>query len=102
MIWHGPKTNNSKLITQNPFLPWHTFYSNSPMSHAFVKEQDEEWLHDIQPTMQALINYLTRQNNGIRVYEQKQFVSKNTNKTVYVMSNGLDYTLDDTGRWTIT
>lgn len=71
------------------------------MSQAFVKEQDEEWLHDIQPTMQALINYLTRQNNGIRVYEQKQFVSKKTNKTVYVMSNGLDYTLDDTGRWTI-
>lgn len=99
MIWHGPQIPH--LITHNPKLPWHTFYSNSPMSQAFVKEQDEEWLHDIQPTMQALINYLTRQNNGIRVYEQKQFVSKKTNKTVYVMSNGLDYTLDDTGRWTI-
>ncbi len=71
------------------------------MSQAFVKEQDEEWLHEIQPTMQALINYLTRQNNGIRVYEQKQFISKKTNKSVYVMSNGLDYTLDDAGRWTI-
>ena len=71
------------------------------MSQAFVKEQDEEWLHDIQPTMQALINYLTRQNNGIRVYEQKQFVSEKTNKTVYVMSNGLDYTLDEDGRWAI-
>ncbi len=35
------------------------------MSQAFVKEEEEQWLHDIQPTVNALIVYLTRQNNGI-------------------------------------
>jgi len=40
------------------------------MSSAFVKESDDQWLHDIPPTMNALINYLTRENNGIRVYEK--------------------------------
>jgi hypothetical protein len=41
------------------------------MSQAFVKEEDEQWLHDIPGTMPALINYLTKENNGIRVYEKK-------------------------------
>ncbi len=36
------------------------------MSQAFVKEEDEQWLHEVAPTIQALVNYLTRQNNGIR------------------------------------
>ena len=44
------------------------------MSQAFVKESDEQWLHDIPPTLNALIMYLTRENNGIRVYEQKNYV----------------------------
>ena len=43
------------------------------MSQAFVKEEDGQWLHDIPPTMNALINYLTRENNGVRVYEQKTY-----------------------------
>ncbi len=71
------------------------------MSQAFVKEQDEEWLHDIQPTLQALVVYLTRQNNGIRVYEQSQYIHAGTGRIVYTMSNGLDYSLDDSGRWDI-
>ncbi len=41
------------------------------MSQAFVKEGDEQWLHEIQPTMNALIVYLTRENNGIRVYAKE-------------------------------
>lgn len=32
------------------------------MSSAFVKESEEQWLHEIQPTIKALIDYLTRQN----------------------------------------
>ena len=43
------------------------------MSQAFVKEEDGQWLHDVPPTMNALINYLTRENNGVRVYEQKTY-----------------------------
>ena len=70
------------------------------MSQAFVKESEEQWLHDIPPTMQALINYLTRENNGIRVYEQKTLPGSN-GKEVHVMSNGLSYSTDEDSRWYI-
>ncbi len=72
------------------------------MSQAFVKESDEQWLHDISPTLNALIVYLTRENNGIRVYEQKTFVNAKSGKEVHSMSNGLNYTKDDNGRWCIS
>ena len=67
------------------------------MSQAFVKESDEQWLHDIQPTLNALIVYLTRENNSIRVYEQKNFVDKD-GKEIHIMSNGLSYAKDD-NKW---
>ena len=69
------------------------------MSQAFVRESDEQWLHEIQPTLTALINYLTRENNGIRVYEKKSFVDERTNKEVHEMSNGMRYSKDDDGKW---
>ena len=68
------------------------------MSQAFVKESDEQWLHDIQPTLHALVVYLTRENNGIRVYEIKNFVDKN-GKEVHEMSNGLSYSKDENSKW---
>lgn len=68
------------------------------MSSAFVKENDEQWLHEIQPTLNALIVYLTRENNGIRVYEQKTFMNKDR-REVHVMSNGLSYAKDDENKW---
>ncbi len=68
------------------------------MSSAFVKESEEQWLHDIQPTLNALIVYLTRENNGIRVYEKKSFVNKK-GKEIYEMSNGLSYAKDDNSKW---
>jgi hypothetical protein len=71
------------------------------MSQAFVRESDEQWLHEVQPTLNALVVFLTRGNNGIRVYEQKTAIDKKTNREVYHMSNGLAYTKDDEGRWMI-
>jgi hypothetical protein len=71
------------------------------MSQAFVRESDEQWLHDVSPTLNALIIYLTRENNGIRVYEQRNFTDVKTGKEVYAMSNGLSYTRDADGRWSI-
>lgn len=70
------------------------------MSSAFVKEDEEQWLHEIAPTLTALVNYLTRENNGVRVYEQKQSMSKD-GKTVHHMSNGLAYFVDNDSKWTI-
>ncbi len=70
------------------------------MSQAFVREQDEQWLHEIAPTMQALVVYLTRENNGIRVYEKKNFIDPN-GRQAYLMSNGLTYAKDEGGKWEV-
>lgn len=69
------------------------------MSQAFVKEPEQQWLHEIDPTIAALTAYLSRENNGVRVYEQSTSSHKKTNKPVYYMSNGLGYSLDDDSRW---
>lgn len=71
------------------------------MSQAFVRENDEQWLHEVAPTMNALLVYLTRENNGIRVYEQKVTVDPKTGKEIFQMSNGLSYTKDNDGRWSV-
>ena len=71
------------------------------MSSAFVKEEDGQWLHDLPPTVAALINYLTRENNGVRVYERERRVDGKSGKEVIRMSNGLDYVLDEAGKWEI-
>ena len=70
------------------------------MSQAFVKENEEQWLHDIPPGMAALINYLTRENNGVRVYQIKTTATKD-GKVLHHMSNGLGYFVNDASEWTI-
>lgn len=70
------------------------------MSSAFVRETEEQWLHDISPTLHALIVYLTRQNNGIRVYEKKHFLDPKSGVEVFEMSNGLSYSKKD-DRWIV-
>jgi len=69
------------------------------MSQAFVRESEEQWLHEVAPTVNALIVYLTRENNGIRVYEKKSYLHPKLKKEVIEMSNGLAYAKDDEGKW---
>jgi len=69
------------------------------MSHAFIREQEEQWLHEVAPTMSALIAYLTRENNNIRVYEKEGFPDPKTGQQIHLMSNGLRYALDAERRW---
>lgn len=69
------------------------------MSQAFVRESEEQWLHDVQPTLNALIVYLTRENNGIRVYEKKTHHDPKTGREVHFMSNGFGYAKDEKGVW---
>lgn len=68
------------------------------MSQAFVREGDDQWLDEISPTLQALIVFLTRENNGIRVYEKKTYMDQG--REIHVMSNGLSYS-NDSGKWQI-
>lgn len=72
------------------------------MSQAFVKESEGEWLHDVPPTISALILYLTRENNGVRVYEKSNQYSEKHKREVHLMSNGFSYAKDDNGKWYIT
>ena len=51
--------------------------------------------------MNALVNYLTRENNGVRVYEKKTYLHPKLNKEAHEMSNGLSYYIDDSGKWAI-
>ena len=70
------------------------------MSQAFVKEEDDQWLHEIPGTINALINYLTRENNGIRVYEKRKRIENGVE--IYEMSNGLSYSKGANGKWEIS
>lgn len=69
------------------------------MSRAFIREGDDQWLPDVAPTVNALIHYLTRQNNGVRVYLKKE-TADSSGRTLYVMSDGLTYSLDSNNKWT--
>ena len=71
------------------------------MSSAFVRESEEQWLHEIPPTDAALIQYLTRENNGIRVSEKRRYWDKKLDVEVVEMSNGLGYAKDKDGRWMV-
>ena len=70
------------------------------MSSAFVKESEEQhWLHEVEGTVAGLKAYLTRENSGIRVFEQRSFFDPALQKEVHVMSNGLHYTTDADNKW---
>ena len=71
------------------------------MSQAFVRESEEQWLHEVQPTVNALIVYLTRENNGIRVYELSSSMDESNEREVHKMSNGISYARDKNGKWEI-
>jgi hypothetical protein len=44
--------------------------------------------------------YLTRENNGIRVYEKKNYIYPDSGLEIFEMSNGLSYSKKD-GHWII-
>ena len=71
------------------------------MSQAFVKESEGEWLHDVLPSVAALLQYLTRENNGVRVYEKKSYYHEKHRRQLHAMSNGFEYAKDDNGKWYI-
>lgn len=70
------------------------------MSQAFVREGDDQWLSDVAPTVNALIIFLTRENNGIRVYEKEKKTDA-LGRQILVMSNGLSYFKGDKNTWQI-
>ena len=69
------------------------------MSGGFVKEYEDQWLHEIVPTMTALIRFLTMESNRIPIRERKNYPHSTTHREVHEMSNGLSYSLNDQGSW---
>ncbi|MGZ3885777.1 MAG: hypothetical protein ACXVPQ_12495 [Bacteroidia bacterium] len=65
------------------------------MSGAFVKEGDDMWLRDIPPTMDALVNYLTKENGGLRITERESYFSESRGKQVHKMSDGFSYVVEN-------
>lgn len=70
------------------------------MSRAFMREGEDQWLSDVSPSLQALLVFLTRENNGVRVYEKEQ-TTDTSGRTIHKMSNGLSYGKDSNGKWEI-
>jgi hypothetical protein len=70
------------------------------MSRAFMKESDDQWLSDVAPTLSALLVYLTRENNGITVVEERRTIDPDGREVLH-MSNGLAYFKDNDGRWSV-
>ena len=70
------------------------------MSQAFVREADDQWLSDVGPSLRALVVFLTRENNGIEVYEKKNYANA-SGVEIHVMSNGLSYFKDQKSTWQI-
>ena len=70
------------------------------MSQAFMREGDELSLNEVSPTLNALLLFLTKGNNGIRVYEKKSFKDA-SGRQVHTMNDGLSYARDSKGKWEV-
>ena len=70
------------------------------MSQAFVRDGDNQFLEDIAPSLNALMAFLSRENNGLRVFEKGNYTNAE-GKQIYEMSNGMSYTKNESGRWMV-
>lgn len=70
------------------------------MSQAFMREGDDLSLNEVAPTLTALLLFLTKGNNGVRVYEKRSFKESN-GRLVHAMSDGLTYARDAKGKWEV-
>ncbi len=68
------------------------------MSQAFVKENDDNGLlHQIEPTLSALLKYLQVENNGRPIFLKQ--TEKKKDVDTWVMSNGFSYFINRDGNW---
>jgi len=68
------------------------------MSQAFVKENDDNGLlHQINPTIPALINYIKAENNNSSMYVDK--IVKIDGMDIVYVSNGFQYFVNADNGW---
>jgi hypothetical protein len=71
------------------------------MSSAFVRENEEQRLNEVAPSLGALQVYLRRENGGMRIHEIKSWYRQKHQRDVYEMSDGLTYAKGDDSKWYI-
>lgn len=71
------------------------------MSHAFVKEDDPQWLHEVAPGLKALVAYLTNEHNGRQMFEKRSYFDAERNTEFHEMSDGLTYFINQEGKWDV-
>ena len=68
------------------------------MSQAFVKESDDNGLlHQIKPTIPALVNYIRAENNYTPVFVKQ--INKVNGISVVMMSTGISYFINEDDNW---
>lgn len=65
-----------------------------------MREGDGLRLDEIPPTLSALLKFLAAENNGIPVIDEKHTLDEQGREIIHV-SNGLAYTKDAEGRWSV-
>jgi hypothetical protein len=69
------------------------------MSHAFVKEGDAQWLHEVAPTLKALTAFLTNEQGGRPMFERRSYFDAERNTELHEMSDGITYYINAEGKW---
>ena len=70
------------------------------MSQAFVKENDDNgMLHQVDPTLSSLINYLRSESGGKGIHLERW--DKINDTDIAVMSNGFSYFINSDKQWEI-
>lgn len=71
------------------------------MSAAFVREGENQNLNEVGPTITALEFHLRRENGGHPVKQVRERFDEKLQKAVFEMSDGLEYAINDEGRWVV-
>lgn len=69
------------------------------MSTAFLRDSENQWLHEIAPTLPALEYFLSRENNFIRIFLTKKYFDPKYQTEIFEMSDGLRYARDEKNSW---
>ena len=70
------------------------------MSNSFIGQDPYLTLESIEPSVPALIVFLSIRNNFNRVFQTGMFVSAE-GRLVYEMTNGYSYQLSDQHQWRV-
>jgi hypothetical protein len=69
------------------------------MNKAYTTQRGGLGLHEIPPTLNALVNHLTGESESYKIFQRGSFKDPDSGKEVHEMSNGQLYTVNDDRKW---